>query len=191
MFNSLCTESVVVFSCSFTALQTPGRVKGTHSCSRREPADEGSEAWIAPQMSRAQFVPMSATELAMGAGKWGCGVSSLLHSVECTGEPGACFPSIPFKSPERQSVVSTQSSWFSAGQTWWPCQCVSGGSRRPLHTKDRAILVWLDAFSIILSQVQRNWVFLAPWGASDKGHSKEILIVTATGYLSKGIDGSG
>ena len=67
MFNSLCTESVVILSCSFTALQTPGRVKGTHSCSRRELPDEVSVAQIALQMRRAQFVQMFATKPGYGA----------------------------------------------------------------------------------------------------------------------------
>ena len=67
MSNSLCSESVVILSCSFAALQTPGRVKGTHSCSRRELPDEVSVARIALQMRRAQFVQMFAAKPGHGA----------------------------------------------------------------------------------------------------------------------------
>lgn len=67
MFNSLCMESVVIFSCSFTALQTPGRVKGTHSCSRREPTNKVSVVRIALQREEPNLFKCLVLNLAVEA----------------------------------------------------------------------------------------------------------------------------
>ena len=106
------------------------------------------------------------------------GVLAALHSVECIGK--SCSD-VPWKGPNRMRVVPIKSHWPLEGN-----RC---GWEDSAH-RDQSLSHLPGCILSNSPKFKSTECFLHQGFSLDQGHSKDILMMTAAGCLSKGIDGS-
>lgn len=99
---------------------------------------------------------------------------------------GSLCSDIPLRSPNKESVVSNHTD--SLREKYSHASMFQMLVRRPLHIQSDSSLLGCILYNFPKSRGIEH--YLQHGVECDQGHSKEILIMTTAGCLSKGIDGN-